>query len=458
MNRTIKIISKSLISICMVLVITSCIQMNELTTPNPLTTIDFEENIKPLIEHEKQVVMELTQTSLATHIAKTEIPASSMSETGEIDSENDQTCMGLFSEFAYSGEMDNHSTIQQPVLPLTPWEEVIDFPRNSDNKETYYLALARQYDGEVEIWIDSYVKNKIIIFKPETQEQRVLSSDIIDYPGMAISPTFIQSDGTVWGQNYVYGDNNEILYDPYPPLSRYNEETQRFEIPKGMFTISLYQENMDYSKDPLIFLDKNDVFWVFSQHDGLYQYAIYTEKMNKVLQTLDLAFRNGVMDHQGGIYFNRPTLGWKIAGLSSGEILYFNPELRKLESLSTPEQDWPVVLGLFIDWRGRLWTDISGYRDTEGKWSLLHKNIGEYFGNILRGESWFVPSIETQTTDGRFWIQREYSYYNDGTAWYDPETEEGCWFTSYTSRIVEDAKNRLWFEADGKLYKYDLLP
>jgi hypothetical protein len=43
-----------------------------------------------------------------------------------------------------------------------------------------------------------------------------------------------------------------------------------------------------------------------------------------------------------------------------------------------------------------------------------------------------------------------------GTAWYNPETGEGCMFTSFSARITEDDQQQLWMFAGGKLYRLPL--
>ena len=44
----------------------------------------------------------------------------------------------------------------------------------------------------------------------------------------------------------------------------------------------------------------------------------------------------------------------------------------------------------------------------------------------------------------------------EGTAWYDPETGEGCMFTNIHGTIIEDDEQVLWMLLDEKLYKVDI--
>jgi hypothetical protein len=44
----------------------------------------------------------------------------------------------------------------------------------------------------------------------------------------------------------------------------------------------------------------------------------------------------------------------------------------------------------------------------------------------------------------------------DGTAWYDPQSGEGCLIMNHAANIVEDAQNQLWMVTNGYLYRHSL--
>jgi hypothetical protein len=58
--------------------------------------------------------------------------------------------------------------------------------------------------------------------------------------------------------------------DKVPILSKFNEQTQRFEFDPGILEIPVTQEQ--YFLQPEIILDQQDIFWIFAQRDGIYRY------------------------------------------------------------------------------------------------------------------------------------------------------------------------------------------
>ena len=61
-----------------------------------------------------------------------------------------------------------------------------------------------------------------------------------------------------------------------------------------------------------------------------------------------------------------------------------------------------------------------------------------------------------ESTDGRIWFHiarsDEWKTIRSGTAWFDPVTREGCWFTSEAGPLAEDPAGNLWLLIDGVLY------
>jgi hypothetical protein len=100
----------------------------------------------------------------------------------------------------------------------------------------------------------------------------------------------------------------------------------------------------------------------------------------------------------------------------------------------------------------------TGYRETDGQWVLIHEEAAAFLERVDGGGYSYVwgPAILIkQSSDGRLWYTRyqDTSGWVDGTAWFDPDTQTGCQFTNRFGSVVEDNEARIWFVADGILYR-----
>jgi hypothetical protein len=48
------------------------------------------------------------------------------------------------------------------------------------------------------------------------------------------------------------------------------------------------------------------------------------------------------------------------------------------------------------------------------------------------------------------------SNFSTGMAWLDPDSGEGCWFTTEIGSIFEDSQKRAWFVAGDRLYSLSI--
>jgi hypothetical protein len=113
---------------------------------------------------------------------------------------------------------------------------------------------------------------------------------------------------------------------------------------------------------------------------------------------------------------------------------------------------------MLVDHRGRLWLGAMGYMETDGSLYLLHPDAPMVWENRSEFLYWSPPTLLLESSNGLLWYSEyhDMSLLGEGTAWYDPETGEGCLFTNVASNVVEDEDKQLWMVADGKLYRYPL--
>ena len=124
-----------------------------------------------------------------------------------------------------------------------------------------------------------------------------------------------------------------------------------------------------------------------------------------------------------------------------------------------PDEEWPAFNGLMVDDVGRLRLGSIGYLDTQQNWKLLHPDPEEYFRNRV-SYVWAPAALMLESSDGILWFGKylDTGGQGEGTAWYDPETNEGCLFTNIPATVIEDENRQLWLVADGGLYRYSLNP
>lgn len=143
-----------------------------------------------------------------------------------------------------------------------------------------------------------------------------------------------------------------------------------------------------------------------------------------------------------------------------GKNLFYYAPGEEISKISWPKREWPNFTNQLVDSSNRLWLDAVGlYND--GEWELLFPHPIIYFlrSKILSPYGSPSANIIMESSDGRLWFYRAYESpkYPQGTAWYDPNTGKGCWFTTNIfTNIAEDGNQNLWLILDGQLYRSNI--
>ncbi len=193
------------------------------------------------------------------------------------------------------------------------------------------------------------------------------------------------------------------------------------------------------------------VFWIFIQEDGLYRFDNRTFQTTRVLDLSEVTVLPLHSGSDGEIYFR--TFEY------DSQVYKFSYPEGALEEVEIPETGWYGRTSILVDRKLNLWLSGFGWRDPSGEWHLLHPRATE----ILRFPENFSPyelpspKIIYESSNGWLWFAK-YEEFDNGTAWFNPETGEGCWFTTRSQEVVEDTEGRMWIATDGKLYSLDLYP
>jgi hypothetical protein len=383
-------------------------------------------------------------------------------------------CVKSFHEFAYSGLESSRDGEVEKILPSLPWQIEAAVPIRQI--EGYFISsidteIIRSIGGYQEIWVtenlfatESGFKNKniFVVYQLNLQKWKTILADVED-KGLFVKDLFVTNDGSVWGKIVWDTIRGQSDYKKVPVLSKFNESTQRFEFAKGVLEIPWEQDYSTHFPWPEIVLDNNGVFWIFAKNNGIYRYDPVAQRTEKQADLLDLNVTQAALSPDGSIYFE--IFSEKIYSkesffrLSDGMLFQFIPKTKEIVPLNIPDEPWPVFSGMLADSMGRLWLGAISYRESDGEWKRIHPDPQEYFkhaGDIY----WTTPTLMLESSDGVLWYRKflDLDLRVEGTAWYDPQTGEGCMFTNVAANIIEDSDRRLWMVVDGKLYKYLLNP
>lgn len=378
--------------------------------------------------------------------------------------ENDK-CVASFDSFAFSPPEELDEEIEG-IHPLPTWREITEIPKIPDDNKRIRtkIDIARSVHGKREIWIRRYILpiafqpgadvHEYLVFTPESEEWKIISAEVGD-TGIWIDQLFVTSDGEIWGRN-TWKSDYEYPFNYIPVLSKYNEKTERFEFEQNSIRYKFAQNINQFFDWQIVLLGGNDVFWIFIQEDGLYTFDSKSLKVEFQVEIPDFVVYSAIISPDGTIYFRKYPYEYSI---QQGELYSFSPNTKEMKTLEIPLETWPQYSNFFVDQEGILWLDTIGYREQNGNWQLLYPDVDLYLENIsqVEGYRWITPHVVMQSSNGILWFTK-YTLSDNGTAWYDPKTGEGCMFTNYYSEIVEDSKHNIWLIADSKLYNYALYP
>lgn len=376
-----------------------------------------------------------------------------------------QECIGDVEDFIYqlpTGLFYNIPDDIEGVLPKPSWEFVLEIP--ADSMDSYaYIETTREKDGKQEIWI--LTDAHYIVYQPELDEHFVVSkhpqnTSDIEQSALKVEQLVLAKDSRLWGRNTIDGSLNGLRQAPL--FSFYNEEKKQFELidSEFQFKADLLQDWIScasyHERGLLVVNDFNDHFWVFHPTDGLFIFDPVAQTINEFHELDNLRLCNAAITPDGTALLQKVEK-WSSWRLDEGEILKFDPNTKTLETVDRPFLPWPDYGKMVASNDGSIYLGIHGYYTTNGNWHLMNPHPVAYIdlGKSSVTFNWQQPDLMSQSSNGYLWFSNivHDSLGQSGTAWLDPETGEGCWFTSYGGKVVEDSQGTYWIVVDGKLYK-----
>lgn len=401
-------------------------------------------------------------------------PIAGSNDAIPLQSNHDEwSCIGTFNVFLYqmvkidrNDERFNLSTI----YPSSPWELSVEIPESVFNIISNgvitrtNIQLTRIYSGQTELWIRS--GENIIKHYVGTDDFTIISTSPYDksrkiYAGVEVRDLFETPTGKIVGVNYP-DTYQTALQEVIPLFSIYNDVENIFEF---------YDIGLEYRPGQIgfgyvgmiprngVIISKNDnLIWIYQQQDGLYSYDPAVSELRHYETSFDGVVQRMVASQEEFILFSqKEEESWK---LSPGELVKYYPLSQTTEEVNVPLFRWPDYGTLLFTNSGDLWIGIHGYMSKNGSWRLKSPNRLTYLnlGADSDTYNWQQPDLLFQSSNGYLWYTNEVwdGVGVDGSAWYDPVTETGCWFTTESGNIVEDGRKNLWMTIGDKIYKYAL--
>lgn len=388
-----------------------------------------------------------------------------------LTTQDEWSCISTFEDFLYQmvkidrkDERFNLSTI----YPSSPWELSTEIPESVINDLTNgeitrtNIELTRIYSGQTELWI-RYGTN-MIRHNVGTDSFSIISTLPFDksgkiYKDVEVRDLFQIATGNIVGVNYPK-NYDTVWQEEIPLFSVYNEVENKFEF----YDIGLkYREQQVgfgsvgmIPREGVIISKSNNLIWIYQQQDGLYSYNPTDSKLQHYETSFDGVVQRMVASQNGFLLFSqKKEESWEI---SPGELVKYYPVTQTVEEINVPFFHWPDYGTLLYTNSGDLWIGIHGYMSKNGPWILRSPNRLAYIdlGADSDTYNWQQPDLLFQSSNGFLWYTNEVGdgVGIHGSAWYDPVTETGCWFTTESGNIMEDNRKTIWMTIGEKIYKY----
>lgn len=376
-------------------------------------------------------------------------------------------CISMFDDFLYqmvridrNDERYNLST----VYPSSPWELNAEIPVSVSNTTWTNIELAKTHSGQTELWIRS--GGIIIKHNAETKIFSTVSASPYDksgeiYEDVEVRGLFEIASGNIVGVNYPK-NYNTVWQEKIPLFSVYSEVENKFEFYDIGLNYREQQVGFGYvgmiPRDGVIITQSGSLIWIYQQQDGLYSYNTTSSELQHYETLFDGVVQRMVASQEGYLLFSQKNEeSWK---LSPSELVKYYPASQTTEEMSVPFPRWADYGTLLYTSSGDLWVGIHGYQSKDGSWISKNPDRLAYInlGATSETYNWQQPDLLFQSSNGYLWYTNKTwdGLGVDGSAWYDPVSETGCWFTTESSNIIEDGQKNLWMAIGERIYKYAL--
>lgn len=361
----------------------------------------------------------------------------------------DNACIPPLTDFAYyAGQGTRYP--EKSVVPPVPWtmEATIELQtpallgvRTLPNNINEFWFLERFTLGS-----EKNAQNQVYIFRTDEAELKPVVLDQIFLSSLfPVNEIYISKDNSVWTTHFT------ISYSKNPILGKYDEINNEILPVAKLFKISHHS----FLPTLVLFDQNNDMFWFLVPYGHIYSYDPVTDTLEKHISVGEKEFGGAAVTPDGKVYIY--ALRYERTSDGAGDALFlYSPTDETLERVNYYLERNYRPISLYIDQTENLWMGSNGWMKPDGTWyqtvksPLFVQATGEPAGD--RFYHWFPPDIEFETSDGMLWFTGR-----GGTYSLDVEKGQWCWVSTF-SNLEQDPNGNLWLMADGKLYKYPLIP
>ena len=374
------------------------------------------------------------------------------------NTEFEKECIADFYDFSFSS-LNTGPEMPTPIPPMSPWKEIYNFQNSND--WVYYISGYRHSNKTSEIWIgrvkfdskEIKTYRNFIIFNTENYEMQIIPAEI-NKSGIYVDEILISPNGEVWGVNRWIPMGRHPIED-IPIFSKYNQEKRAFEFVEGIFTISIVDDNINFNDWVDALIDNKGNIWFFMPFDGLYYFNTEKSEVELKAPITDYKIWQSIIDINNNIYFRK--MADDIAATS--KIYQYSIEREKLGIYIEINNEWPQSGKMLVDRFGNLWIGAVGTINPLKQEKLIFPGVLQRIENFnnQNTKNWKSPNVVFESSDGVIWFEK-YWEVDNGIAWFNPTTGEGCMFTNLVTinhlpNIIEDNSGAIWLIVDNKLFK-----
>lgn len=364
-------------------------------------------------------------------------------------------CIQPLETFAYSVSSDQNKGVpgQKDFQIPPPWQKEANLPTDPAS-----LKVSRLVNHQTELWLGvSSNGSQYSVYQPATKEWKSVSGEI-ENSGIYVTEFLVTPDGALWG---IWSPNDsEMDYVGKPLLSKFNDQTGRFEFEQATQSIPAFTEGK--SKDSYywskVLVDNQGIFWVLVPKDAIYSYNPTTQEIERQTE-IDEIVDSPTLAKDGSIYYLHLDYVERYVDLittSDVKIYRFTPTNRRVESISIRLEPWPPFSNILVDHAGRVWAGGLAWREPDNGWWYQLERSPLFITNVQWSGMeyrWQTPEILMESSDQRLWFRSD-----NGLTWLDLSKKTWCWITTSQSNIIEDPQHNLWIIAYGGLYRSPLKP
>lgn len=382
-----------------------------------------------------------------------------------VDNPQKFNCPQSFDEFAF-GLPTFEGLTEQEYIPIpAPWKKISHVPDINQLYRWDHIETISYLEGKTQLWIldtyatfynnPSFFETEFIqVYEVETDKWSVVPT-AIEGTSLRVSSLLTYRDEIVLGvlssANPNDGPNRLVL-------ARYDLKEARFKV---MQESLLPQKDNDNRRQVFALSNETNGVWIIRENDSIYFFDINKQELMELASIKEIEIiKSAQLVNNNQIYFL--TYSW--SDNSQKQVYYFDIESLMMHAVDLPEKALSNSRGIYVDSDNVLWVGVFGNLQQNGDWTDFHPNINRFIRYSKRFDhfwTFYQPPIPVfESSDGKLWFVMEKlpdpPTLLSGIAWYDPNTNEGCWFTDAGSAIVEDKYQNVWIISNTELYRLNL--